>query len=162
MSDFLSNVNAVYALLLAIAGGIVAFLIKARKEWASSKTNALMETAQQSGVASVLAALAGAQVREKEAWALVTQARVDHDRLMGDMGTMREDIAELRTSEENCQRNLQDFRNQLETRDITHRDEVRGNKNTIANQKQVILNQAREIRKLGGDPNITGILGDLG
>lgn len=161
MTDFVSSANALYGVLLVIAGGVLAFLVKARGEWAKSKTNAVMEAAQQAGIASMVEALAASGARERmagereqEAWAMVRSSREERDSLSREIGGYREEVAQLRTMEENCRREVADLRESQAASDREH-EGVRRTLNNAVKQLEARLHDMSN-RLVGKGGTLTG------
>ena len=154
MSEILQAANAWYAVLLAMAAGLVAFALKSRKDWAASKTNTVMEAAQQAGIASMVAALAASQARETEAWAQVADARKARENLLAQMGHMQEDIADLRAREDACQREMDRIRSAIQREGEAAEGRHRALRNALANRDARIHDLMNRLKEAGG--SLTG------
>lgn len=154
MSDLLQSLNAWYAVMLAMAAGLVAFAVKGRKDWAASKTNAVMEAAQQAGIASMVAALAASQARESEAWAQVADARKARENLLGQLGRMQETLADLHAREDACQREMIQIRAAIQREAEAADGRHRALRNALANRDARIHDLMTRLRDAGG--SLTG------
>lgn len=170
-----------YALLLIIATGGVGWLIKTRTEWWKSNTAKAEEAAKQEklkhdmlkeqalasasieanqvGMQTMVAALAGSVAREREAWALVTSIREDRDSTMREMGTLRESVATLSTAHNDCERRLLQFQQSLvifEEKQEAERRMFRLRYDDATEKNHRLFN---ENRRLGGNATATDLVG---
>lgn len=149
------------ALIVASAAALSFGAVKIRDRWAGSNTNSLSEKAKQAGEARYISLLEVSQLREKEAWTQVAALRVELDLARETIANYREDLAESRTRDQNCERELNDLRAQVVRNEITKSDEMRTMRNASANQEARIRSLAKQVRDLGGNASDTNVFGRI-